>query len=72
MHPIIVRSQLRTESRQPELIDGMNIQLIGDESKEVQRIKPQLLEGENAGQSHSQGSDKPDQDRKPSRSLQTK
>ena len=37
--------------------DGLNIRLIGNESKEVRRFELQLLEGANAGLPDSQGLD---------------
>ena len=37
-------------------MDGLNIHLVRDESKEVRQIELQLLEGANARLSHSQGS----------------
>ena len=52
-------------------IDGINIRLIRDESKEVRWIELQLLEGADARLSHSQGLDRSDWDRKPSRRIQT-
>ena len=51
-------------------MDGFNIRLIKDEFKEVRWVELQLLEGVDARLPHSQGSDRSDWDRKPSRRIQ--
>ena len=49
---------------EPKPTNGFNIRLIRNESKEVRRFELQLLEGADARLFNSQGSDRPDRERK--------
>ena len=53
---LVVNSEPSLDNRNQ--LYGIDIRLIGNESKEVLRFKLQLLEGANAGLPHSQGSDR--------------